>query len=156
MVRAYVEQLLEQLTGIEKAVPDPDGDYPVRVSNALFYVRLIGDTADPVVQVFATAVSEVKASPELFERINDINSSIRFARVFWVRDQVLVESDLLGNTIDPPEFHGACRAVAAITDHFGASLAKEFGGKAFFEEQKAAEPKPEPKDDKDKGTGLYL
>ncbi len=150
MVRAYIETLLERLTGSEKLTPDADGDYPVRYKSSLYYVRLIG-SENPVVQVFATAVSDVPSSPALYERINEINAQIRFARIFWVREQVLIESDHIGQTIDPEEFDTACEAVGSITDHFGPLLAKEFGGKSFFAETKEEPPKEAPT-----STGLYL
>lgn len=154
MVRAYVEQLLEQLTGIEKVTPDKDGDYPVRVNDSLLYVRLVGDSAAPVISVSATAVSGISGSPELLAKLNEINSGVRFARVFWAREQVIVASDLIGTTVDPEEFESACKAVATITDHFGPLLSTEFGGKVFAPEEKDAEPKPASRDDP--GTGLYL
>lgn len=154
MVRAYVESLLERLTGNDKVVADPDGDYPVRYKDALYYVRLIGET-DPVVQVFATAVAGVPSSPALLEKLNEVNSLIRFARVFWVREQVLVESDLVGQTVDPEEFDSACRAVATITDHYGPLLAKEFGGTTSFADEKK-EAAGEEKPPASPGTGLYL
>lgn len=153
MVRAYVETLLERLTGADKMSPDHDGDYPVRYRNSLYYVRLIGEV-DPVVQVFATAVSDIPLSPDLCVRLNEINSDIRFARVFWVAEQVLVEADLVGSTLDPEEFDNACTAVAAITDRHADLLATRYGGATFFEDQKdetqdkATEP--------GHGTGLYL
>jgi len=153
MVRAYVESLLEQLTASEKVTPDHDGDYPVRFRDALYYVRLIGDV-DPVVQVFATAVSEIEQSPGLLEKLNEINSQIRFARVFWVSGQVLVESDLIGKTVDPEEFGSACDAVATITDHFGPLIAKDFGGKTFFADQKDEDAATTP--EQKESTGLYL
>lgn len=152
MVRAYVETLLEQLTGSQHVQPDDDGDYPVRFRRALYYVRLVGDS-DPVVQVFSIAVDGVQPTPELLVRLNEINTDIRFARVFWVRDQVLVETDLVGETIDPAEFNNACHAVATITDHFGAELAEKFGGRTAFADEK--EDTPAPPDDKAM-TGLYL
>lgn len=155
MVRAYVESLLERLTGVEKAKPDDDGDYPVRYRDALYFVRLIGDV-DPVVQVFATAVAEIDSSPGLLERLNAINSDIRFARVFWVRDQVLVESDLVGQSVDPEEFDSACRAVATITDHIGPQLAAEFGGRTAFGDSKEEPAADTPPPAKEGHTGLYL
>ena len=147
MVRAYVESLLERLIGAQQVSPDDDGDYPVRYRNALYYVRLVGDV-DPVVQVFSVAVSGVDPTPDLFEELNSINSSIRFARIFWVRDQVLIESEMVGEGVEPADFDNACRAVATITDHYGPLLAERFGGKTAFADEKTeptdATEKPEP------------
>ena len=138
MVRAYVESLLEQLTGQDRVTPDHDGDYPVRYQGALYHVRLVGDV-DPVVQVFAIAVAEVKSSPELLAELNDLNTRIRFARAFWVRDQVLVEADLVGPGVGPESFTNACRAVAVITDQVGAGLAERHGGRTAFADEQGPE-----------------
>ena len=52
--RAYVETLLERLTGADKVQTDEDGDYPVVYQDLPYYVRVIG-TEDPIVQVFSIA-----------------------------------------------------------------------------------------------------
>jgi len=136
MVRAYVESLLEALTGAGQAMPDNDGDYPVRYRNALYYVRIHGET-HPVVQVFSVAVAGVDATPELMTALNDLNSRISFTRAFWVRGQVLVEADLLGEAVEPMGFDNACRRVATITDDVAAGLAAQFGGTTAFEDGKS-------------------
>ena len=135
MVRAYVESLLERLIGAQQVSPDDDGDYPVRYRNALYYVRLVGDV-DPVVQVFSVAVSGVAPTAALFKELNTINSTIKFARAFWVREQVLVETELVGESVEPADFDNACQAVATITDHYGPRLAEKFGGKTAFADEK--------------------
>ncbi len=151
MVRAYIETLLERLTGNEKITPDDDGDYPVRYRRALYYVRVIGEGA-PVVQVFSIALANVQLSTELLTELNRINADVRFTRVFWVREQVLVEADLVGSTLDPEEFDNACTAVATITDRIGPELAARFGGDTAFADEKDA---PTPESDGSR-TGLYL
>lgn len=151
MVRAYVESLLERLTDREKVTPDEDGDYPVRFRQALYYVRLVGDT-HPVLQVFSVTLADVPCTQELLEELNRLNADVRFVRVFWVREQVLVESDLVGSTLDPEEFDNACTAVATITDHIGPVLAERFGGRTAFADEKAAEATPADR----ARTGLYL
>lgn len=156
MVRAYVESLLERLIGAQQVTPDADGDYPVRYRDALYYVRLVGDV-DPVVQVFSVALSEVPATAGLLKELNSINSRIKFARVFWVRDQVLVESEMLGEGVEPLDFDNACRAVATITDHYGPLLAQRFGGKTAFADEKteAGNDSTPPADDQAR-VGQYL
>jgi len=155
MVRAYVESLLERLIGATQVTPDADGDYPVRFNGCLYFIRLLGDT-DPVVQVFSTAVADVKPSAALFKELNEINSNISFARVFWVRDQVLVESELLGEGIEPVDFGNACQAVATITDRIGPRLVEKFGGKTAFADEKTEEAKAATAAEPDKGVGQYL
>jgi AcrR family transcriptional regulator len=40
MVSAYLESVIEQLTGVDKAVPDHEGDYAVEVGGARFWARV--------------------------------------------------------------------------------------------------------------------
>ncbi len=37
-VRSHVETLIEELTGVDKAEPDSDGDHLIRFRNALYYL----------------------------------------------------------------------------------------------------------------------
>jgi hypothetical protein len=135
VIAAYVEKLLAVLTNSAPVVPDRDGDYPVRFGSALYYVRLVGGS-DPDVQVFAVAVDGIEPSPELLAELNELNSRIRFARLFHVAHQVLVETDIVGDAIDPRGFSNACEVVAAITDMIGPDLAKKYGGRTTFEDSK--------------------
>jgi hypothetical protein len=151
MVRAYVESLLERLTGTERFVPDEDGDYPVRYRDALYFVRLVGEV-DPVIQVFSIAVADVPKSAKLLERLNQINTEVRFTRVFWVRGQVLVEADLMGEGVDPDSFRTACSTVASVTDTIAPAIAERFGGRLAFDEEKT----PSATEPSGAGTGGYL
>jgi hypothetical protein len=152
MVRAYTESLLEQLLEVDKVHRDHDGDYPVRFRSALYYVRVDGGSEDnPVVQVFATVLAEVASSAGLFEALNLINTRLRFARTFWVNDQVLIESEMPGDGLSLAGFSNSCNTVADAADFFGPRLAEEFGGKtAFADEQGPDYRRPE------LPTGVYL
>jgi len=150
VAEAYVEKLLRKVTGSSQIAADADGDYPVPYGSALYYVRVAGEAyAD--VQVFAVAVDGIEASAELLADINEINTQVRFARVFHVRDQVLVEADLDGNAVEPSSFYRACDTVASITDRVGPDLSIRHGGTAKFEDSKALGYRsPEP------SVGMYL
>lgn len=145
IMTAYVEKLLGAQTGSDRVVADGDGDYPVRFGSALYYVRLVGEP-DPDVQVFALAVNDVSASAELLAELNEINSRLRFARIFHVQKEVLVQTDLVGESVDPLGFRTACEAVAEVADKIGAKLAKKYGGRLAFDGT----------DDYAPGTGMYL
>lgn len=146
---AFVEKLLARITD-SPIEPDADGDYPVRYRSALYYVRLVGD-GHVDVQVFAVAVDSVDASPELLAAINDINTQVRFVRVFHVQRQVLVEADIVGDAIEPSGFYTACEAVATVTDRVGPLLAAEHGGRTAFEETKEDGYRP-----REELIGMYL
>jgi len=153
VVRAWVEKLLADLNGGPVAA-DPDGDYPFRAGSAGFYVRLMG-TDEPIVQVFSVVLRGVRRTAALLSAVNEINTQIAFARVFWVRDQVLVETELLGLTLDREELDRALGSVSRIAQHYGEELQKTYGGRKTFEDP-APEPPPPPAPLHSDGTGLYL
>ena len=134
MVLSYVRDLLESITG-ERPVPDQDGDLLVGYGGAKFHVRVV-DAGDPVVQVFSIAVADLEPTPELMVEINEINQNIGFARAFHVRDQVLIESEIWGDDVNPVNFQYACGNVAAATDRYAGPLVEKFGGTARFDQTK--------------------
>src|SRR4051794_31306308 len=139
MVTSHVETLIERITGVDKAAADHDGDYPVRYKGALYYVRVAGDDARPIVRVFSTAVTDVEANADLYETVNDINTRIGFCRCFWVSGQVLIEAEHLGMTIRTEDLFELADNVASASDFFGPKLVERFGGKLAFDDSKGDE-----------------
>jgi len=137
VLHAYVRDLLERLTG-DRPSPDHDGDLPVAMEGAKFYVRVVG-TVDPWLQVFSVALDEIEASSELMVQINEVNRQLRFARAFHVSRQVLIETEIWADDVNPANFAHACRNVASATDAFAPELCAEFGGRLFFDESKSSE-----------------
>jgi hypothetical protein len=133
----YVRDLLERLTG-ERPTPDRDGDLPVHFGGAQFYVRVVG-ALDPWVQVFSIAAAELHPTPELMVHLNEINRELRFARAFHVADQVLIESEIWADDVNPANFLHACRNVAGATDAYSPGIRKTFGGRPHFDESKTEE-----------------
>ena len=133
MVRSYLKDILESVTG-ERPEPDEDGDLPVRFRNACFFVRVVNPT-DPVVQIFSVARAGLEQSPELALALNDINMGIQFARVFHVRDQVLVETEIWASDVNEANVDYACRTVAEATDDINSKL-DGFPGHPQFQESK--------------------
>ena len=141
MVTSHVETLIERLTGVDKARTDADGDYPIRYRSALYYVRVVR-AWKPVVQVFSVAVDGMKFTDALARELNDINTRVHFCRVFWVRDQVLVEAEHLGPSLTEADFDQCALTVAEVTDEFAKGLAERYGGRLAFEETKTPEYTP--------------
>lgn len=149
MVRAYLEKLLEQ--GFSSRIQaDHQGDYPLPGAGE-FYARVAADGPQrmPRVQVFAVAVRDVEPSAELMAALNDVNSQIAYARVFWIQDQVLVESDLVAESLNHPSLETAVNTVGGLAAHLGPSLVDDFGGNSAFIEV-------EPDEIPDEGPGMYL
>ena len=114
-----------------RVVADHDGDYRVWFRNCLYFVRVIGnDTA--VVQVFSVAVADIEATPELLTELTILNAGIQFARAFHVGQQVLIETDVLAEALDPAGFENACHFVESVTLEMAPSLAARFGGRLTF------------------------
>ena len=68
MVSAYLESVIEQLTGVDKAVPDHEGDYAVEVGGARYWARV--DGSDPaIVRVYSTVLVGLEPTPELYEAL---------------------------------------------------------------------------------------
>lgn len=130
----YVRDLLERLTGV-RPEPDSDGDLPVQFQGAQFYVRIAG-SVDPWVQIFSVAVADLEPTPELMTHLNDINVSLRFARAFHVGGQVLFESEIWADDVNPANFHHACRNVSDATDTHAPEILESFGGRPHFEQSK--------------------
>lgn len=131
---SYTRDLAERITGV-RPEPDHDGDLPIRVSGALFFARIVGES-DSWVQVFSVAVAEIDHSGDLAIALNDINSRLRFARTFWTSGQVLFESEIWSDDLNPANFGHACRNIAGATDEFGPQLISAFGGTPMFQQSK--------------------
>ena len=70
------------------------------------------------------------------ERLNEINTKLRFARIFWVKNQVLIESEMPGMALSFEGIENACSTVGGAAHFFGPRLAEEFGGRTAFEDEK--------------------
>lgn len=151
MVISHVETLIEQLTGTAKAIPDADGDYPIRYRNALYYIRITRGPI-PVIQVFSIAVDEADLTDALVHDLNEINAQLHFCRAFWVRGQVLFESEHLGASVTGADFNECALSVAEATDQFARGLAERHEGRLAFEESK----EPEYRSAADDNIGMYL
>lgn len=135
MVTSYVETLIERLTGVDKATADADGDYPIRHRSALYFVRIV-PARKPVVQIFSIAVDGVELTDSLARELNELNARLHFCRAFWVRDQILVESEHLGGSLTEADFDECALNVAEATDTFAKGLAERHGGQLAFDKSK--------------------
>lgn len=158
--RAYVEDLLEKMLNIEHVVADSDGDYPVLYRDAPYYVRVIM-RRDALVQIFSTPVVDVEPTPALFEELNQINADVSFARAFWVGRQILIETEVLADSLDLDTFENSCSAVGSVSLSVGQGLQERHGGELrFIGRDDAPDAAPEGAPDADGqqslGVGQYL
>ncbi len=97
-------------------------------------------------------MSDIECSDPLLRALNEVNAQLHFCRIFWVRYQVLIESEHLGMTLEEDDFRECADNVAAASDHFAPLLAKQFGGQRAFEDEKTETYEPPPLEQ----TALYL
>jgi Putative bacterial sensory transduction regulator len=139
VVEAAVDTLLKRITGNKDLERDEDGDWPFALDRAVMYVRVWGDQ-DPTVSVLAIAAHDVRASPDLFELLNQVNSRLFFCRAMWVENQVLVATELVGISLGIEELGVALGRVADTADNLGPAVVEKCGG----ETPRAATQPPEP------------
>lgn len=124
--RPKTEAVLAEAFGLDDVEPDDDGDYPLPLGTAPLYARLVGGDTHRL-QVFAVAVAPVARTEALLAELNDINTAIALARVFWVADQVLFEAELEVSDLDPDLVSAAATRVADLAATYGPLLALAFG-----------------------------
>lgn len=148
---SYARDLVEKLTGV-RPEPDHDGDLPIRAWGALFYARIMGDSRSWI-QVFSVAIADIDASSDLALALNDINTQLRFARAFHVNRQVLFETEIWADDLNPGNFAHAFDNIALATDRFAPALHEAFGGRPVFAESQDQRYADEPRDSR---LGFYL
>ncbi len=154
MVDAYVERLLEELSGNESLTKDAQGGYAFRHGTSGYTVRVVGTDERPAVRVWSVALHEVERTPELLGTLNDINQRLLHARVYWAEKAVVFEDAVLGLALNKGTLQSSLVDVAEASSFFGPQLKEKFGGTLTFEEDPApaADPTAEPA----AGDGLYL
>jgi hypothetical protein len=127
-IRQFVEEIMQDELGPLAMRPDDDGDYPLVRRRTPVYARLLLDHDPAILQVFAVVINGIEGSPELLKELNDLNEHCTFARVFHVDDQVLVEVDLVAETLDPVELNNAVHQVWDVGQRIMPTLSAVFGG----------------------------
>lgn len=126
--RFDVETVVEEVFGPDALIRDEDGDYQLKTWGVPVWARL-HDTDPVTLRVFATVAADIESSPELLSELNDINTSIGFAKVEWHNRIVTVSSDLVASTLDPEELFNAFVRVNSIADNTSALIVSMFGGR---------------------------
>jgi hypothetical protein len=100
-----------------------------------------------MVQVYATMVHRIGKSPELLDRLNDINAESMFVRAFWTGDQVVLATEMVADSIDKEQIANACGVVGTVADHYDEELQRDFGGELIFNEEAAARASAAPEEE---------
>ena len=133
-LRTLIEEAARRWMGNTDPRPDKDGDYPFRFGSSVLYVRIVDDAA-PVVAIFSPILREVDASPDLLAALNELNSKIRFGRVVWAHDEVLLVSELSVVDLTADQIAHACLELGSLADAIDSELHGRFGGEIVFSDQ---------------------
>ncbi len=160
VIRPYVEKAVAEYIGTkpDELTVNSDGSIPIRRGSTAYYVRLL-DGSPPMVQVYSTILYEVPKTPELLDRLNEINAETMFARAFWTGDQIVVATELVADSIDKEQIENACGVVGSVADHYDDELGTTFGGKRIFNEDGSGDPDGKDgatKDDDDGRVAGYM
>ncbi len=145
VIRPFVEKTVREFLGVEQLEVMDDGTIPIRAGSTAVNVRLMQtrDEGEPLLQVFAPILHGVIKTPQLLEKLNEMNTNFLSARTFWVNDQVLIAMELPAETLDKQQVSYACSLISFAADYWDDVLKQQFGGEIAFNESVAA---PDPAD----------
>lgn len=133
MLDAFVRELLHDYFGDDVLA---DGDDYVIPLDALPRIRVVAGTG-PTLRVAATALvaERLTVTPDLLAQLNEINLSLPYGRVVLADDRVLVQTMVMGETLDWPQLENALRFTDWVARTYGPDLAHTHGGHAPTEPQ---------------------
>ena len=135
VLRPFVEQTVKEFLGVEELKVLDDGTIPIRAGSSAVNVRLLEGLAGghPLLQVSSPMLRGVKPSPELLEKLNDMNASFSFARTFVTDETVCIAMELFAEELTTEQISYACGLITFAADHWDDELKRSFGGETFFE-----------------------
>ena len=165
VLRPFVEQTVKEFLGVKELKVLDDGTIPIRAGSSAVNVRLLEGSAGghPLLQVSSPLLHGVTPSPELLEKLNDMNAGFSFARAFLTNDTVCIAMELFAEELTTEQISYACGLITFAADHWDDELQRSFGGHTFFEgnptdetPESAASPDPDPLADGEADPGGYL
>jgi hypothetical protein len=130
-VRSHVERCLQEVFETCHVLQDDDGDYPFVCGTSACFVRVAHDGHD--VHVVAIAADKLRSSCKLLTEINEINLSLRAARVQLAVRQLQVVQALPAIACTPDTLRLALDGVRSIAGDIGPMIAAVFDGVVPFE-----------------------
>lgn len=128
------EQLLATLretTGIDDLAFDEEGDVSIRSGSVLVFVRVTGDS--PSLRIHAPLLFDVPRTPQLLERLNDLNARIVQPTLTHVGDRVVIAAtEFPAAPFEAQHLVRALREFCILTNGIDDLLMAEFGGRTAF------------------------
>lgn len=149
ILRPYVMEQVASLLGVEQVKLDEQGDIPIRRGSAVVFGRLMEGPSGPMFRLFSPLLGGLDKSPNLMERLNQLNMESPYVRFFWVDEHVYCAMDMLAEELQPKEIGNAIEAMTWNSDRLDDLLKADFGGERMVEESEAPKPPTQ-------GDGGYL
>ena len=109
-----------------------DGDLPLRFGSAAVRVRVLDDP--PCLRVFSAILENVEVNDRLVNRVDKLNSEVRFVRFFVLDGTVFAVTEMFTSPFVAEHVASAYLQLGSLADEYGRVLQKEFGGQRAFEE----------------------
>lgn len=127
-LRHHVERSLRHCLEGQPLERDSNGDYLVAVDEFLIRVSPMVGHAPPLVQVWSTVLTGVKASRALLTELNDLNRGLRQLRCALDGDAVFLLAELEIESLEPAALWRLAQHVGSAADHVGTLIATVHGG----------------------------
>jgi len=124
---------VQEFTGLADLAVDQDGDIALQVGTAIVFIRYQPDP--PLVQLHSPLVSEIKASPGLFLRLNELNKRCGFLHFFFDQGRVIAVADIHAAPFIAEHVSWILKTFCEIVDDVDDMLVYEFGGETAFKER---------------------
>lgn len=121
---------MREFTGFAHLDFDSDGDIATRYGSALIFGQLIGD---PVyVRFYSPLLRDVRDSPELFERLNELNVNEMFMRFMFQNGVIYVVAETAAVPFVADHIIQLQQLICVVADAMNGQLQEEFGGETSF------------------------
>lgn len=114
---------------------DKDGDLPLRFGSALVFARV--NTTPHCISVFSPVVANITETSVVAARLNEFNATVRFARLFAVKDVVFAAVEVPAVPFVAEHFLNACSGLGGLVDELDDLLQAQLGGRTAFGEFRA-------------------
>jgi hypothetical protein len=131
-IRKFVLKAIREGSGNADLEFSESGDLSLRFGSAAVLVRVLD--GPPCVRMFSPVLEDVEENDRLLDRLNELNSEIRFVRFFVVEGKVIIGAELFVAPVVADHVTRACLHAGRLADEIGGTLQKEFGGRRAFEE----------------------
>jgi len=121
---------IREFTGLSKLDYDQKGNMGIRFGSVLIFISYM--EKPPSVRFHSPLVVEIKESPELHVRLNELNSKIWSMHFFHRNNAILAVSDIPAAPFSADHIIQALAMFNEIADGMDDLLVAEFGGKTAF------------------------